>query len=96
MPQVHRNNDSRNCGAVTRVQNVTRTFVNSQLVAVDNSHNSHGQGGLLPSGSTVYVENKLIIVHEPDNSRPDNLCPVIGGPHCNPRTAQGSPNVFCY
>jgi len=95
MPKAHRNNDSRVCGAKTTVQNQSTVFVNGELWAVDNSFNNHGQGGLIHSGTTVFVEGKNVIVHAADNSRPDNLCPQ-GAPHCNPATAQGSDDVYGY
>lgn len=95
MPKAHRNGDPRVCGASTVVQNQGTVFCNGQLWAVDNSFNSHGNGGLIPSGSTVFCEGKPVIVHSADNSRPDNLCPQ-GGNHCNPATAGGSGDVFAY
>lgn len=96
MPPAHRNGDSRICGATTTVQNQSTVFVNGQLWAVENSTNSHGNGQLIPSGSTVFVEGKPVIIHAPDNSQQDNLCPPIGEPHCNPKTAEGSGDVFAY
>lgn len=81
---------------MTTVQNQSTVSVNRRLWAVDDSHNSHGLGGLIPTGSTVSIEGKLVIVHTADNSRPDGLCPVVGGPHCNPMTAAGSGNVSAY
>ncbi len=95
MPAVHTNGHARTCGASTTVQNNSTVFAEGQLIAVDNSFNSHGQGGLIPSGSTVYVEGKLIICHAPDNSRPDSMCPLTPQ-HCNPQTAQGCGSVFVY
>ena len=93
VPQVHRNTDSRICGASTIVVGQSTVFVNSLLWAVDNDPNSHGAGGLIPGGNTVRINGKSVIVHRPDNAKPDNLCYVVGPPHCNPMTAQGSPNV---
>ena len=96
MPPSHRRTDARNCGATTVVVGQSTVFSNNLLWAVDNDPNTHGSGGLIPSGSTVYIENKLVIVHAPDSARPDNLCPPLGGNHCNPRTASGSPDVYAY
>ena len=97
MPAAHRNNDSRTCGASTVVQNQSTVFVNGQLWAVKGSQNNHGSGGLInTTGDTVFIEGKPVIVNGPDNADPDNLCPPLGGEHCNPKTAQGSENVFAY
>lgn len=94
--KAHRNGDSRNCGATTVVQNQSTVFVNGRLWAVQASQNSHGAGGLIASGTTVFVEGKNVIVHSPDSASQDNLCPPLGGNHCNPKTAQGSDDVFAY
>lgn len=96
MPKAHRNNDPRICGAATVVQNQSTVFANGELWAVLGSENSHGAGGLINSGTTVFIEGKPVIVHSADNSNPDNLCPPIGEPHCNPKTAAGSPDVFAF
>ena len=96
MPKAHRHSDARICGASTTVNNQSSVYVNGKLWAVKDSTNSHGNGQLIPTGQTVYVEGKLVIVHYPDNSQQDNLCPPIGEPHCNPKTATGSDNVFAY
>jgi uncharacterized Zn-binding protein involved in type VI secretion len=96
LPQAHRHGDARTCGASTVVQNQSTVFVNGQLWAVEDTHNNHGNGGLIPTtGQTVFVEGKPVIVHGPDHAVPDNLCPEAP-PHCDPMTAEGSPNVFSY
>lgn len=71
-------------------------FVNGLLWAVNGDPNDHIDGGLIPSGATVFIEGKLVIVNSPDNANPDSLCIPIGGPHCNPATAQGSGDTFAY
>ena len=48
------------------------------------------------TGSTVFVEDQLVIVHGPDNAFPDDLCPTAGGQHCTPFTAQGSGDTEVY
>lgn len=58
--------------------------------------NSHGNGQLINSGTTVFIEGKLVIVNQPDNANPDDLCIPIGEPHCNPFTIQGSGDTFAY
>jgi hypothetical protein len=51
---------------------------------------------LIPTGQTVFIEGKRVIVHTPDHASADGLCPLLGGEHCDPKTAEGSPNVFSY
>lgn len=96
MPSVHRHSDSRSCGATTVVTGQSTVFSDDLLWAVDGDPNNHGSGGLIPSGSTVYVEDKLVIVNSPDSANPDSLCPIPGGEHCNPKTASGSGSVSAY
>ena len=96
MPAAHRDGDARICGASTVVGGQGSVFVNGSLWAVSGDPNSHGGGGLIPSGATVYVEGTLVIVHAPDSAAPDALCPPIGPPHCAPDTAGGSGDVFAY
>lgn len=97
VPQAHRNGDLRSCGAHTTVQNQSTVFVNGKLWAVRNSFNSHGTGGLInTTGHTVFIEGKPVIVHGPDHSFPDLKCPPDNGEHCDPKTAQGSSDVFAY
>lgn len=96
MPEAHRNNDLRTCGASTVVSNQSTVTVNSRLWAVKGDPNNHGSGNLINTGTTVTIEGKEVIVLFPDNAAPDGLCPISGGEHCNPKTAEGSPNVFAY
>ncbi len=70
--------------------------MNGRLWAVDGDPNSHGDGALIHSGSTVHVQGILVIVHAPDQASPDDLCIPIGEPHCDPFTAAGSGDVFAY
>lgn len=90
MPQIHRNGDSRSCGATTIVEGNSTVFANGKLIAVRNDPNSHGNGRLINTGTTVFIEGKPIIVHSPDPATPDNA------DHPNPMTASGSLNVFAY
>lgn len=96
MPAAHRNGDARVCGAATVVAGQTTVFVNGRLWAVSGDPNSHGGGGLVPSGTSVFINGLPVIVHAPDGAAPDALCPSLNGPHCAPATAAGSPNVFAY
>ena len=91
---AHIHGHLRVCGATTTVLNQSTVYVNNELWAVDGTTNSHNAGGLIPTGQTIYVEDKLVICHTPDNAQPDGLCPL--DPHCNPATAQGSGDTFCY
>jgi hypothetical protein len=63
---------------------------------VEGDINSHGAGGLIPSGSGVFIQSIPIIVHAPDDAVPDNLCLPLGGEHCDPKTAAGSGATFAY
>jgi hypothetical protein len=94
---AHRHGDLRTCGATTIVTNQTTVFVNNKLWAVEGDMNTHGDGALVAvTGSTVFVQDKLVIVHGPDNAFPDDLCPIVGGQHCTPFTAQGSGDTEVY
>lgn len=65
------------------------------LWAVEGDENSHEAGGLIAENPrTVYINGIAVIEHS-DPANPDLLCPV-GAVHCNPETAEGSPNVFVY
>lgn len=94
MPAIHRNTDPRSCGATTIVQGQSNVFANNLLVSVDKDPNTHGGGNLNAANNNVYINNKLVVNHTPEDANPDGLCPPLGGDHCNPVTAGGSPNVF--
>lgn len=96
MPAAHRHGDSRTCGATTIVSGQSSVYVNGQLWAVEGDQNSHGSGALQASGSTIKINGKNIIVNAPDSASADNLCPIVGGPHCAPATASGSGDVSAY
>jgi uncharacterized Zn-binding protein involved in type VI secretion len=97
MPKCHRQDDPRICGAKTTVQNQSTVTIDGKLWATRGDKNSHGQGGLInTTGSTVTIVGIPVIVHGPDNSNQDNLCPPVGEPHCNPKTADGASKTFCY
>jgi hypothetical protein len=63
--KVHRNGDSRACGASTTVTGQSTVYVNNKLVAVQNDPNSHGGGGLNASinPGTIFVENIEMVVN---------------------------------
>lgn len=94
MPPIHRLTDSRICGATTVVVGNSTVYANNLLVAVDKDPNIHGAGNLIAACREVYAHNILTVNHTPDNAIPDSLCIPVGGLHCGPMTAQGSPNVF--
>ena len=92
MPGVHRDGDSRACGAATIASN-PNVFVNNKLAAVDGNPNSHGGGALSASNPNVYIGNILVVI-QGNGAAPDALCPIPGGPHCAPSATSASGNVF--
>jgi len=93
MQSVHRNNDSRSCGAKTTASSY-KVFVNNEPVSIDGDPNTHGAGKLKGSQSNVKVNNKVIIVVG-DNSSRDNHKDGLGRfDHPNPKASGGSPDVF--
>ena len=89
---VHRHTDSRVCGATTTVVGNVDVFANNLLVSVDADPNTHGDGALIAHSNQVFADNILSVNHTADTANADSICPIP--PHCNPDTAQGSPNVF--
>jgi uncharacterized Zn-binding protein involved in type VI secretion len=96
MPPAHRNGDPRTCGASTVVAGQGTTFVDGKLWAVKDDPNTDGDGQLIPTGTSVFIQGKPVIVHSPDPAQPDDLCPPLGGEHCDPKTAAGSGATFAY
>lgn len=92
MPQAHRDGDLRACEATTVVVGQSTVFANGKLWAVENDPNTHGGGGLIPTGHTVFIEGKPVIVHTPDLAKVDGLDHV----GAEDETAQGSDSVFAY
>jgi len=97
MAGVHRNGDSRACGATTVVTNQSTVYANGKLVAVQTDPNSHGAGGLNASinPGTVFIEGKEMVVNG-SSAAADSLCPILAGPHCGPSATSGSSNVFAF
>ena len=93
MTAIHRDTDSRACGASTVVAGNSTVFANGLLVSVNGDPNSHGGGALSASTNQVFVEGKMV-VEVGDSASPDALCPPLGGAHCGPNSTSGSPNVF--
>jgi hypothetical protein len=98
MPKVHRDTDSRVCGAKTIVLNQSTVYVNNLLWAVENDRDDHcGAGDLIAEiGTTVEIENKRVIVIGDDAAPDFPGCRVAPFPHTKPRPSQGSDNTFCY
>jgi uncharacterized Zn-binding protein involved in type VI secretion len=94
MPPVHRHGDLRTCGATTVVTGQSTVHSEGKLWAVEGDLNTHGGGALIASQTAVKIEGKSVIVHQPDNAQPDDLCPIANAEHCAPKTAQGSDKTF--
>lgn len=94
MAAIHRHSDPRTCGATTVVTGNSTVFANGLLVAVNGDPNTHGGGDLIAACRNVFVHGKMVVNHSADNAAPDGLCPIVGGAHCGPATAGGSPDVF--
>jgi hypothetical protein len=94
MPKVHRETDPRSCGATTVVNINTTVFANFLLVAVNTNPNTHGGGPLIAGSRSVFAHGILTVNNSPDGAGADALCVPIGGSHCAPVTAGGSPDVF--
>ena len=90
---VHRQGDSRSCGATTNTR-ITNVRVNNMFISVDGDTNTHG-GGELIAGETVgkVRAGGIPVILNGNNANGDSLCPIPGGAHCNPRASTASPNV---
>jgi len=89
---VHRNTDKRICGHKTIVVGQDSVYANGLLIAVDRDPNNGGGGNLKARNNNVYINNRLVVNDTPENAYPDGSCPAPL--HCNPMTAEGSPDVF--
>lgn len=90
---VHRQGDSRSCGAST-VTRVTNVRVNNRPISVDRDTNTHGAGQLHASETVGKVRaNNIAVILNGDSASSDNLCPIPGGNHCSPNASSASPNV---
>lgn len=93
MPAVHRNTDSRVCGAVTVTAQGRNVFVNGLLWSINGDPNSEGGGSLSAGTNNVFIGG-VAVCNNNDSAAPDSLCPIVGGPHCAPNASGGSSNVF--
>lgn len=92
MTGVHRNGDTRFCGASTIVSGQSSVYVNGVLAAVEGDPESHGAGNLISIvGSSVFIEGKKIIVLG-DTATIDNAFHPPG--QTDPATVSSS--VFAY
>ena len=91
MPEVHRDGDSRKCGASTNAH--VERFSNNRITSVDGNPNSHGGGSLNAANPNVFIGNILVVVNG-NGASPDKKCPIPGGSHCAPSATSGSPNVY--
>lgn len=85
MPEVHRDGDSRSCGATTKVIGQSTVYLNGKLVSVEGDTCSHGGGALKASNNTgVWYINGKKVVYNNSSASPD----LLG--HPNPKAASGS------
>lgn len=89
MPEIHRNNDKRVCGATTKVVGQSTIYLNGELIAVEGDPCSHGGGELKADNNTgkLYINGKKV-VYNGSNAQPDRLG------HLNPKAASGSVNMY--
>ena len=90
---IHRQGDSRVCGASTVTQQNT-VRANNRFVSIQGDPNTHGGGNLRATETVgkVRVANIPVILQN-DPAGPDGLCPIPGGPNCAPSASSASPNV---
>lgn len=91
MPGVHRNLDSRLCGARTDATGQSTVYVDGVLVAVEGDIDNHSKGGALkPTNNSVYVNGKkLSAIGDPA------LTDTVGDQtHHNTNAKDGSTAVF--
>jgi len=91
MPAAHRHGDNRTCSATTTVIGQSTVKVNGKLWAVKDDTNTHSGGGLINSGTTVFIEGKPVIVVG-DQAKVDGQGHSGGAD----AAASGSGNVFAY
>ena len=93
MVAVHRHGDARACGATTVVTTNSTVFANGKLISVNGNANSHNSGALTAGSNHMYCHSTLVVNNTPDSAAADSLCIPLGGAHCAPSTAAGSPDV---
>ena len=90
MTEVHRNGDSRSCGASTVSGQGKNVFANGKLVSINGILNK--QVVAAASVNQVFIGGTMI-VDKGDSASADSLCPS-GPSHCSPNATGGSPNVI--
>ena len=88
---IHRNGDSRSCGATTVVQQ-TNVRANHRPISIQGDPNTHGGGALRATETVGKVRvTGIPVILMSDPASPDRLCPIP--PHCGPDASSASPNV---
>ena len=88
---VHRQGDSRICGATTVAQQFT-VRANNRFVSIQGDPNTHGGGPLIATDTVGKVRvHGIPVILNADPASPDSLCPIP--PHCGPNASSASPNV---
>lgn len=89
MPEIHRNNDKRICGATTIVTGQSTVYLNGELISVEGDPCSHGNGELKADTNTskIYINGKKV-VYKGSNAYPDRLG------HLNPSASSGSSEAY--
>jgi len=88
---IHRQGDSRICGAAT-VNTQTTVRANGRFISIDGDPNTHGGGPLKATETVGKVRiNGIAVILNGDPASPDSICPIP--PHCGPNASSASPNV---
>lgn len=91
--KVHRQDDTRACGATTIVTGQSTVYCNGKLVSVDGDPNTDGAGGLIAKCKEVYINGKKVVIVT-NTAVPDMLCPLLDAEHCIPSATGGSPDAY--
>lgn len=89
---IHRQDDSRTCGATTIVSGQSTVYAGGKLVSVHGDENSDGGGALTAATNNVYINGKMV-VNVGDSAAADDECPTAGGQHCSPSASSGLGSV---
>ena len=97
MPSVHRNTDSRACGALTTVIGQSTVYVNNLLWAVEFDTDTHcdPKGPLKPTKRQIFIQNKNVIVVNDGFHANDFEPPLCIIPH-SPTAKGGSSDTSAY
>lgn len=89
---IHRQDDSRSCGATTIVSGQSTVYAGGKLVSVNGDENTDGGGALSAATNNVYAGG-IMVVNVGDSAASDDLCPTAGGSHCGPSASSGLESV---